>query len=182
MPNHYLVIDVESIGLHGQAYTVGGCVLDAQTGKIMESLSFRYACNPDYVDGREEDRQWVMSNIPRIMETHPTPRADLNDFWWKWQSLQKVIPGIAMAAECGWPVEANFLEACIKQNEKERCFQGPYPLHEIASFMVAAGMDPMATYERDGNELPKHDPLADANQSARLLFQALSETRANRLP
>jgi hypothetical protein len=51
---------------------------------------------------------------------------------------------------------------------------GPYPLHEIASFMTAAGMDPMATYARLPDELPKHHPLADARQSARLLWLAVS--------
>jgi hypothetical protein len=33
----------------------------------------------------------------------------------------------------------------------------------------------MATYERLENEMPKHEPLADARQSARLLITALSK-------
>ena len=45
--------------------------------------------------------------------------------------------------------------------------------HEIASFMQAADMDPMATYEREESEKPAHEPLADARQSARLLATAL---------
>jgi hypothetical protein len=40
---------------------------------------------------------------------------------------------------------------------------------------MAVGMDPLGTNERLPNELPIHDPLADACQSARLLIQALNK-------
>ena len=43
--------------------------------------------------------------------------------------------------------------------------------------MLCAGMDPMATYDRLPAELPRHDPLADARQSARLLVEALRRSR-----
>jgi hypothetical protein len=46
----------------------------------------------------------------------------------------------------------------------------------FGAFMVAAGMDPMATYDRLPTE-PQHDPLGDARQSARLLMQALGRLR-----
>ena len=42
--------------------------------------------------------------------------------------------------------------------------------------MVAAGMDPHATYDRLLDE-PQHDPLGDAKQSARLLMTALKKLR-----
>lgn len=53
------------------------------------------------------------------------------------------------------------------ENAKKR-----YP--EIASVMLSAGMDPMAKYERQASELPAHEPLANARQSARLLAEALN--------
>jgi len=82
-----------------------------------------------------------------------------------------------MAAECGYPVETNFLRLCDSfipihgVNE----FEGPYPLHDIASIMLAAGMDPMKTYERLPDESPKHDPLCDVKQSARLMYEAFDK-------
>ncbi len=73
-----------------------------------------------------------------------------------------------MAVECGWPVEARFLAACIDE-DPDRASDGPYPLLEISTMMQAAGMDPMATYKRKPEELPAHDPRGDARLSARLL-------------
>ena len=70
------------------------------------------------------------------------------------------------------PVEARFLNECIDDNMPKSKWDGPYPLHEIASFMLAAGMDPMKTYERSGLDHPAHDPLADSYLSARLLMEA----------
>ncbi len=78
-----------------------------------------------------------------------------------------------MAAECLWPVEARFIHDCIT-DDAQRLSAAPYPFHEIASVMLASGMDPMATYNRTPSEMPRHNPLADARQSARLLSEALS--------
>lgn len=168
-----LVIDVESIGLHGEAYAVGGCVLHVDSGEITDG--FRYAIDPHDAKGAKSDREWVSQNIPEIPQSHDTPEGMRFIFWFEWQRLKTIYgDDLVMAAECGWPVEANFLEACIKDDEEDRRFKGPYPFHEIASFMQAAGMDPMATYERLASEEPKHCPLADARQSARLLHLALT--------
>jgi hypothetical protein len=51
---------------------------------------------------------------------------------------------------------------------------GPYPLHDLASILLAHGRDPLAKNERLPEELPEHDPLNDARQSARLLHEVLS--------
>lgn len=78
-----------------------------------------------------------------------------------------------MFAECQWPVEARFLLECVDDNPAAHNWEGPYPFHEIATLMLAAGMDPMAKYQRGGNELPEHEPLADTRLSVRLLVEAL---------
>lgn len=169
---YVLVIDVESIGLYGEPFAVAGTVIDAEEGRFMED-SFRFACDPDNAQGWMDDRAWVAANIPPIQINSPSSWHVERSFWFTWLELQKRYPGIVMAAECGWPVEASFLLRCIGRQEETRKDAAPYPLHEIASFMQAAGMDPMATYDRRPDELPKHCPLADARQSARLLLEAL---------
>jgi hypothetical protein len=82
-----------------------------------------------------------------------------------------------LAADCAWPVEARFLAACVDDQPEQRAWEGPYPLIDIASVRLAAGLDPLATVERLPSEMPAHDPLADARQSARLLIEALKVTR-----
>lgn len=168
-------IDVESIGLQGEGYAVAGGVYNFESG-IKCCEEFCFACDPEKAKGNFEDRKWVSENIPAIKITHNNPVEIRTAFWRKWVKIKENYPDIVMVAECGWPVEARFLINCI-DDDKTRNWEGPYPLHEISSFMVAAGKDPMIVYERLENELPKHDPLADVRQSARLLFESLNTTK-----
>jgi len=171
MDRKYLVFDVESIGLHGEGFAVAGGVYSAYGGVAL--YEFHFACPMEDAAGEDADREWVRKNVPPLDVTHTTRLGVLNAFWGEWLLLKKLYPGIVMAAECGWPVEAKFLMDCVARDPMTRNMEGPYPLHEIATYMAAAGMDPMATYDRKSRELPKHDPLADARQSARLLCEAL---------
>jgi hypothetical protein len=168
----FFVFDVESIGLHGQAFAVAGGVYDRDGNSLHE---FAYHCRPDRADGEFSDREWVAANVTTCEQSIASiyPQGVRTQFWGEWLDAKEKWPGITMAVECGWPVEARFLNECIDDDRGERNWSGPYPMHEIASIMLAAGMDPMATYERRPNELPAHEPLADARQSARLLGIAL---------
>ena len=170
LPSYFLVFDVESVGLHGQGFAVGGVVID-RTGK--ERLSFEFHCDPSLARGAPDDLRWVAENVVTGGVEHPSPERVRQAFWEVWRNAQQHFPGITMVAECAWPVEARFLIDCIADDPITRNWKGPYPLHDVASVMLAKGMDPMATYERQPIELPAHNALADARQSARLLIQAL---------
>lgn len=168
----FFVFDVESIGIHGQAFAVAGGVYDRDGNALHE---FSYHCSSVLADGESDDREWVAANV--TVSDHSTGCISLielrNNFWSEWLNAKQKWPEITMAVECGWPVEARFLNTCIDDDRGKRNWSGPYPMHEIASIMLAAGMDPMASYERLPSELPAHEPLADARQSARLLATAL---------
>lgn len=77
-----------------------------------------------------------------------------------------------MAVDVGWPVESRFLCSCI-DDDLARVHFAPYPILEISTLLLAAGMDPLENRDRLPNELPRHDPLKDARQSARLMFEAM---------
>lgn len=169
---YFFVFDVESIGLHGEGFAVAGGVYLASGAAQSE---FAMACPPDEASGAASDREWVKANVPVLEITHQIPRLVRDAFWTEWMNAKQRYPGIVMAAECLWPVEANFVAQCVRDNPDERTWEGPYPFQEIASFLSAAEMDPMATYERNPSELPAHNPLADSRQSARLLSGALAK-------
>jgi len=171
-PTPYFVFDVESVGLHGGAFAVAG-VICADNGAIQYGFSF--ACDMDDVSGSQEDTDWVKANVPVLPITHRSARGIRDAFWTEWTKAKKLYPDIRMAADCGWPVEARFLCACIDDDRVSRKWEGPYPFVEISSIMMAAGMDPMMDYERTPSEMPKHNPYTDSVQSARLLFEALSK-------
>jgi hypothetical protein len=171
-PELFLVFDVESVGLHGEGFAWGGVVVDRR-GK---SFDYNRAwCPPDVATGTDAGRAWVTENwhppdFPPL-DSPAQVRAIFWDWWQFWKSK-----GATLAADCAWPVEARFLAACVDDDPAAREWQGPYPLVDVSSVRMAAGLDPLGTVERMPDELPTHDPLCDARQSARLLVEALAWT------
>ena len=173
----YFIFDVESIGLYGEGFAVAGGIYK-EDGSCLKEFAFH--CFSGNAKGLAEDRQWVNYNVT-VSESsmlYNTPWGIRDAFWNEWLHA-KHIHSATMFVECGFPVETNFLSACINDQLISRYQEGPYPMHEIATVMLCAGMDPMKTYERLPNELPSHEPLADSRLSARLLFEAFDELELN---
>lgn len=172
-PEKFMVFDVESIGLHGEAFAVAWVVIDNKGTRLDEGC---LACEPEICSGADENRKWVSENVPKLEVTSPTKRHLRNTFWhiWRYWSEQ----GAVLVADCAWPVEANFISSCVKLNHNEREWQGPYPLHDLASILLAIGKDPLEITQRLPEELPLHHPLMDARQSARILIDCLGNTRS----
>jgi hypothetical protein len=68
---HYFVLDVESIGLHGEGYAAAYAVYDLQ-GQELEAATF--ACDPQKAQGDAGDRDWVAKNVPAIAINCPSPQ------------------------------------------------------------------------------------------------------------
>lgn len=170
MSQLYMVFDVESIGLHGEGFAVAWVVVNREGERLEEGC---LACDPNLCSGTDESRHWVLVNVPWLGYTSPTPQHLRNTFWHEWRRWAD--QGAVLVADCAWPVEANFLTACVRLNHREREWQGPYPLHELASLILATGGDPLATTDRLPDELPAHHPLMDARHSARQLVTALQK-------
>ena len=171
-PDRFMVMDVESIGLHGEGFAVGWVVITRSGVKLDEGC---IACDPELCNGLFEDRIWVRENVPELKQTSPTKQHLRNHFWHEWRSWAE--QGAVLVADCSWPVESNFLSACVKLNPREREWGGPYPLHDLASVTLALGGDSLASTERLPDKLPAHHPLIDARQSARQLIAALNSAR-----
>lgn len=163
-----IVFDVESVGLHGEGFAVGFVILE--DGRVIASGSC--ACPLDAARGDASDRKWVQDNVTLPAQHVPrsSPREVREWFWGIWTRYKK--DGAELWTDCGWPVEANFLSACIADEPLGRKWEGPYPLHDVALVIKAAGGDPLATNLREPGEEPAHNPLTDARQSARLLLEA----------
>lgn len=170
-----MVFDVESVGLHGEGYAVGYVVVDPQGVEVDNGAASCPSCE---ADGALDDREWVEANVdPHLGEpTHSGPQAVRSWFWSKYQDWKTKV-GLELWTDCGWPVEANFLSACVADKAEDRKWAGPYPLLDVAVALKSVGVDPLGTYSRLPSELPAHNPLADARQSARLLGDAQSADR-----
>ncbi len=161
----FFIFDVESVGLHGEGYAYGFVVVDEYG---IELDAGRCSCDPAAAEGDASGRNWIAKNCPDIPVSEPTPKAVRCRFADEWEDWQK--HGAVMVADCPWPVESRFLSDCIRDLQ----MSGPYPLIDVASVVLASGRDPVATFDRLENELPKHDPLADARQSARIFIESLT--------
>lgn len=173
----FMVIDVESVGLHGEGFAVAWVVVAPDGRRLDEGC---LACNPDLCAGTDESRLWVAENVPPIRVTSHSIWLVRSGFWEAWRRWAEL--GAVLAADCAWPVEANFLGACVQQNHAEREWQGPYPLLDVASIVLALGGEPLAAVERLADELPAHHPLNDARQSARILGDCLKARSARSRP
>jgi hypothetical protein len=45
----------------------------------------------------------------------------------------------------GVPVEARLFRECIEDDSETRKYQGPYPLHDLATIFLMNGLDPLDT-------------------------------------
>lgn len=169
-----MVFDVESIGLHGEGFAVGFTVVTRLGDQVQWGL---IACPPEAAIGSANNLEWVKKNVPPLMKTHDFPVDVREQFWQQWLCWKE--RGALLVADCAWPVEARFLRDCVTDDLAAREWQGPYPLHDLASVILANGGDPLEKFERLSIELPEHNPLNDARQSARILTRFLSVSRVN---
>ncbi len=171
-----LSFDAESNGLHGDAFAIGAVLLPDDSNELTEHFFARCPITGD-VD------PWVRDNVlPPLAderETHATAR-EMRDAFWAW--LTSHMAGATVVADCAWPVEAGLLCACV-DDDPTRAFKGPYPLHEVASLLLAAGLDPLASYAEQvlsGYSARKHHPVYDAHVSALCARMALERCAARR--
>lgn len=173
-----MVVDVESAGLHGPGLSWAVVFLSPDW---KEESHYSAALNDfaaETIVGTHCDlstQQWLEKNVfPSFHKADmrvDTPMKLRNRFWKLWRAAAD--KGYMMAADVAWPVEANFVSACIQDEPSTRAFQGPYPLFDIASItsLTPVGSKRAPLYYREG-ERP-HDPLCDVRASIRAFRTAM---------
>ena len=171
MESPWLVIDVESCGLHGAPFAVGAVLM---VRGLWDHLYMKCWATKVPDDGwlSEEDLAWVKANVKVKPNCEHIVEVYENFLNW-WHMLQLKYPGIRMAADCAWPVEARFLlEVANHARKSGRKFE-VYPLVDISSVMLMVGLDPLASYPRAEYNLPAHHPLNDAKHSAGIFYDCM---------
>lgn len=169
LPPYFLVIGIESMGLWGEAFAVGGVVIStAPQSKKSASFqdSFLYACNPALIAGEAADRAWVERNVklPDDLKLVAGPAEVRAQFWSTWLYWQ--TKGAWLASAAAWPVHARFLLQCCA--EPARRSDAPVVV-SVADYLLAAGRDPLSSFTRRR----LHSPLQEAQRAAQAFYKAL---------
>lgn len=166
----YFVFDVESAGLYGEGFAVGYVVIDDED--FLEHAADWRTAGVGAVACSESDVDWLRHNLPAEV-IFPGAALSMNQLRaWFETELQK-FPGCMLVSDCAFPVETNWLMSCKIQ---------PYPLIDVSTALLMAGLDPVGTYDRKPGELPAHHPLRDARQSARMLLKCFDLTGFRKTP
>lgn len=167
--SRFLVIfDVEASCVNGRGFAYGYVVLDTETGSYVEE-GIQWAV-PDWTGVSADDQKWVQEHVCKNMPDGVTLTIEElhSEFWEMWARWSD--KGAWLVADCLFPVETNWLAECLKEDPTRSKHQ-PYPVLDVVTALAFTGHFPMADYPRQDDELPKHNPLADARQSARILWE-----------
>src|SRR4051812_27877287 len=115
LPKILFVIDVESVGLHGEGFAVGYVVIDLEGNQLDLGL---FACPVNAARGNAAGFKWVGENITELPISHSAPWLVRAAFWRVWREWKE--KGAALVTDCGWPVEARFLAQCVDDDPVNR--------------------------------------------------------------
>lgn len=182
----YLALDCESLGLYGPVFAFGWRAFWCDGTLVDEGIEWTEP-RPTRDGALASDRAWVEAHVmPHLKARGEPTRANAaaldQAFWFEVylplrRQAQTRGATFALVADCGYPVEAGFLRRVVERCcEPSECLElSPWPLHELASLELAAGVDLRARPPRNDLEMPAHDPLCDARRCARLWCEALEK-------
>lgn len=160
-------VDAESDGLYGDIWAIGACVI--QPGTITANPPvFRGQLDPQVVSDT-----WVQENIVPVVNLPRYESSEdlLNAFWEFW--LQHRSDSVCLG-DFGAPVEAWLFRSAIELDRSARMWQGPYPMHELGTALLLAGVNPDVNRREyaEQRHLIQHNPVDDAYAAAMCWLRA----------
>jgi len=152
-----LVFDVENTSLIGNAFAFGAVVVDVKTSELIESIELLST------ESLNKCSDWVKENVIPALKDMPVCKTDFElrttfwNFYTKWKNKAEIW------ADAGFPVETKFLTDIAKDDIKNREFEMPYPLRDIANFIdVNTDRIKLSGLKNLKRHNPKDDSLASA--------------------
>lgn len=170
-----LCFDLETNGLHGQAFAIGALVIDA-SGKVHSEFTARIPA-----EGKLDE--WVKANVlPSIADMPLTHKnyAEMCDAFWQWYLSAKEESDYVLV-DNGYPVEYRFLLDCQEADLQKRYWQHPFPFIELSSLVLNLGGETnkkriQAEIAASNGPFRPHHPLDDARLSALIAFEAFRQS------
>lgn len=172
-----LCFDLETNGLHGQAFAIGALVIDMQ-GKVHDQFTARIRLTSK-VD------QWVADNVlPAIADMEVTHKnyKEMREAFWTWFVTAQAKSDYTIVSN-GYPVEYRFLLDCQDADIEARYWQHPFPLIDLSSLLLGLGQltegakKDLANKATKDESLKSHHPLHDAKATALTAIEALRSAK-----
>lgn len=155
-----LSFDLETNGLHGQAFAVGAVLMNASS-EILDKFSGRTEIKGDL-------DPWVEKNVIPAISDMPVNHHSYNELkesFWKWYLAAKPKCDYVLVNN-GYPVEYRFLLECQEADLSERYWQHPFPILDLSSLLVMTGS------RTPKIQAKRHNPVDDAVAAANAAFNA----------
>lgn len=172
-----LSFDIETNGLHGQAFAVSGVIVDAK-GDIVEQFNGRIP-----IEGPIDE--WVKANVlPAIqdMTINYKNYEELKEAFWQWFKTAHPESDYVVVNN-GYPIEYRFLLDCQNANITERYWEHPFPILDLTSLLIQVGVESNIDKQNFVKEFlashtrQTHHPLQDATITALAAFKALRQSK-----
>lgn len=155
---HTFSLDAETDGLYGDVWAIGAVVADG-SGEIVATFAGQ-------IDPASVSNEWVRENVVPFVSLprYESARALRDAFWAFWLAHRECATCIA---DFGSPIESGLFRTCVADDPDARQWLGPYPLHEVGTALLCAGIDAdIDRVEFSGLlGLVKHNPVDDARAS-----------------
>lgn len=171
-----LCFDLETNGLHGQAFSVAAVVMSAD-GSIKNEFVARCPISGE-VD------EWVKKNVlppmANIEQTHDSYEPMREAFWAWYQENESKADYVIVSN--GYPVEYRFLLDCQEADIEKRYWQHPFPLIDLSSMLLGAAelsdikKGELVQTVLENTSLIAHNPLDDAKMTALVAFELFKRT------
>lgn len=168
-----LCFDLETNGLHGQAFAIGAVVIDGH-GKVHDEFTARCKLT-------NEVDEWVQANVLPAIEDMQTTHGDyaaMHEAFWRWYTKTEPEVDYVLVSN-GYPVEYKFLLDCQAADLEERYWQHPFPILDLSSILLAKGLLTESSKSKiissilSEHKFRPHHPLHDAKVTALAAFSAL---------
>lgn len=160
------MFDVESDNLHGMGFQYGAVAFDSDTGKV--------ALYGQKTTAYTVTSEWVQDNVKNLfgadLESDKELPAFRADFWDVLQKYKNA--GYQIYTDCMYPVESNFLSACVADDVLNRAALTPFPLYDLGT--LDDGNNSRFGTAASGIEIEKqHDPIWDSIASMIVLLKKM---------
>lgn len=178
----FLTFDIESNGLHGEAFSVAALLMSQTPASVKGPRILSEFMGRCPIKGPVDT--WVQDNVlppmTGIPENYATPKL-MRDGFWAWYTGAKARADFVLVNN-PYPVEARFLLACQEDDPAVRYEHHPFPLIDLASLQLTLGL--MTRPQRQAfmkevigdTENLSHNPRWDAWVTGLAAFEVLRRT------